>query len=165
MFCHLKSHLINRTFQFKTKPLKPYTLLCGGTSGVISGHQEAELRHFAVRFIHSHSDATGVFRNAFLENCHVEDFWQPCCYTHCILSRLCCCRVTGMLIAADREQGILDLVMHNVLIFLLVNPPLRNGLRMSMLLLASAFRLLTGSTLRETSARKCKWPAMRMNKP
>ena len=32
-----------------------------------SGHTECQLRRFALRFIHSHSDATGVFRNAFRE--------------------------------------------------------------------------------------------------
>ena len=41
-----------------------------------------------------------------------------------ILSRWRRCRVTGTLIATDREQGILDLLKDNVLIFLIVNPPL-----------------------------------------
>ena len=38
---------------------------------------EQEFRRFALRFIHSHSDATGVFRNAILGNCRVDNFRQP----------------------------------------------------------------------------------------
>ena len=37
-----------------------------------------QLRRFALRFINPHSDATGVFRTAFLGNCRVDDFQQPC---------------------------------------------------------------------------------------
>ena len=37
-----------------------------------------QLTCFALRFIHSHSDSTGIFRNAFLGNCRVDDFRQPC---------------------------------------------------------------------------------------
>ena len=38
---------------------------------------EFQLRHFALRFIHSHSDATGILRSVFLGNCCVDDFRQP----------------------------------------------------------------------------------------
>ena len=37
-----------------------------------------ELRRFSLRSIHSHSDTTGVFCNAFFGNCRVADFRQPC---------------------------------------------------------------------------------------
>ena len=33
---------------------------------------------FSLQFFHSRSDAAGVFCNAFLGNCLVDDFRQPC---------------------------------------------------------------------------------------
>ena len=36
------------------------------------------MRCFILRFIHSHSDATGVFSSSLLGKCRVENFRQAC---------------------------------------------------------------------------------------
>ena len=46
-------------------------------SEAVSKYSFFILRRFALRFINSHSNATGVFRNAFLGNCRVDDVRQP----------------------------------------------------------------------------------------
>ena len=56
----------------------------------------------------------------------------------------------------DREQGILDIVMHNVLIFELVNPPRLSSERRSCYSRLSSW-LQTGSTQCDTLARKRQW--------
>ena len=65
-----------------------------------------KLRLFALRFIHLHSDATGVFRNVFREI--VAMTTSGIRVKHIVLSQDD--TVAGLLglIAADRKQGILD---------------------------------------------------------
>ena len=114
-----------------------------------------QLRRFALAYFHSHGDATGVFSQCIPGNCRIEAFRQPC-YTHCILSRLRRCRLNGTLITTDREQGMLDLVMHNVLLFVLVNPPLSACERRSCCSRLSEW-LHTGSIQFDKSGRKRQW--------
>ena len=52
--------------------IRTRTPLCAGKD------VQFQLRRLAPRFIHSHSDATCIFVCAFLGNCHVENFRQPC---------------------------------------------------------------------------------------
>ena len=78
-----------------------------------------ELRRFALLFIHSHSDATGIFRNAFCEIVAMTPSGDR--VRHIVSSQDDA--VAGLRLT-DREQGILDLVMHNVLIFVLIYPQL-----------------------------------------
>ena len=80
-----------------------------------------QLWRFALRFIHSHGDATGVFRNVHS--------WEIVALTtsgnrvrHIVSSQDGV--VTGTLITPDQEQDILNLEMDSILIFLVVNPPL-----------------------------------------
>ena len=77
------------------------------------------MRRFALRFIHSHSDATSVFRNAFREVVSLTTSGNR--VRHIVTSQD---DATRTLITTDREQGILDLVMHYVLIFVFVDPSL-----------------------------------------
>ena len=96
-----------------------------------------ELRRFALRFIHSHSDATGIFRNAFREIVALTTSGNR--VRHIVSSQddaVVGLLVTGTLIATDREQGILCLVMHSVVIFVINKSPMFS-LRTSILLLAS----------------------------
>ena len=81
--------------------------------------KKLQLRRFALRFIHSHSDATGVFRNVFLGTCRVDDFREPYALNMTPLPGS-----WNTESQTDREQGLHDLVMRNVLIVVLVNPPL-----------------------------------------
>ena len=77
-------------------------------------------RAYILRFIHSYSDATGFFAM------HSWEIVALITYGNRILSSWRRCRVILVfaLVTIDREQGILDIVMHNVLMILLVNPPL-----------------------------------------
>ena len=112
-------------------------------------------RRFALACFHSHGDATGVFSQCIPGNCRIDAFRQPC-QTHCILSRCRRCRLNGTLITTDREQGILDIVMHNVLTFVLVNPLLSACERRSCCSRLSD-RLHTGSIQFDKSGRKRQW--------
>ena len=41
---------------------------------LVTKHRTCQLTRFSLRFIHSHSDSTGVFRNAFSENVALTTF-------------------------------------------------------------------------------------------
>ena len=114
-----------------------------------------QLRRFALAYFHSHGDATGVFSQCIPGNCRIDAFRQPC-YTQCILSRCCRCRLNETLTTTDREQGMLDIVMQNVIIFLLVNPPLLACERRSCRSRLSD-SLHTGSIQFDKSGRKRQW--------
>ena len=117
--------------------------------------QLTKLRRFALAYFHSHGDATGVFSQCIPGNCRIDAFRQPC-YTHCILSRWRRSRLNGTLITIDREQGMLDIVMHNVILFVLVYPPLSACERRSCRSRLSDW-LHTGSIQFDKSGRKRQW--------
>ena len=111
-----------------------------------------QLRRFALRFIHSRSDTTGVFRSAFREIVTLMTYGNR--VRHILSSqdeRIPLPGVTGTLITTDREQGILDLVVHNVLIFVLINPPV------SACECRSCYSRLSYWLQRDTLARKRQW--------